>query len=85
MRYVILLSAVMNANVPWRRHTHGRFYVQPLKALTGLQQGPVSGSLFTAFYFIFPLTMMLAGTILPKVGPRVCAMGGWISLWQWAG
>jgi len=49
--------------------------VQPIKALTGLQQGPVQVP-FTAFYFIFPLTMMLAGSLLPKIGPRVSAMLG---------
>ena len=74
MRYVILLSAVMmqmclGATYSWS------VYVHPLKTLTGLQQGPVQIP-FTAFYFIFPLTMMMAGTILPKIGPRICAMGG---------
>lgn len=59
-------------------------YVQPLKSLTGLQQGPVQVP-FTTFYFIFPLTMMLAGTILPRIGPRLSAVtggvlfgGGWL-------
>ena len=74
MRYVILLSAVMmqmclGATYSWS------VYVQPLKALTGLQQGPVQIP-FTTFYFIFPLTMMLAGTILPKIGPRLSAIIG---------
>ena len=74
MRYVILFSAVMmqmclGATYSWS------VYVQPLKILTGLQQGPIQVP-FTAFYFIFPLTMMMAGTILPKFGPRICAMGG---------
>ena len=83
MRYVILLSAVMmqmclGATYSWS------VYVQPLKALTGLQQGPVQVP-FTTFYFIFPLTMMFAGTILPKIGPRFSAIiggflfgGGWL-------
>lgn len=59
-------------------------YVQPLKTLTGLQQGPVQIP-FTVFYFMFPLTMMAAGTFLPRIGPRISAMvggllfgGGWI-------
>ncbi|BHH82813.1 MFS transporter [Desulforhopalus sp. 52FAK] len=74
MRYLILLSAVMmqmclGATYSWS------VYVQPIKALTGLQQGPVQVP-FTAFYFIFPLTMMLAGSLLPKIGPRVSAMLG---------
>ncbi|MFT5698972.1 MAG: OFA family oxalate/formate antiporter-like MFS transporter [Desulforhopalus sp.] len=74
MRYLILFSAVMmqmclGATYSWS------VYVQPLKTLTGLQQGPVQVP-FTAFYFIFPLTMMIAGTILPKIGPRISAMTG---------
>jgi len=59
-------------------------YVHTLKDLTGLQQGPVQIP-FTVFYFMFPLTMMSAGTFLPKIGPRISAMlggllfgGGWI-------
>ena len=83
MRYVILLSAILmqmclGATYSWS------VYVLPLKTLTGLQQGPVQIP-FTVFYFMFPLTMMAAGTFLPKIGPRVSAMvggflfgGGWI-------
>ena len=83
MRYVILLSAILmqmclGATYSWS------VYVHPLRALTGLQQGPVQIP-FTVFYFIFPLTMMAAGTFLPKIGPRFCAMtggllfgGGWL-------
>jgi OFA family oxalate/formate antiporter-like MFS transporter len=59
-------------------------YVQPLKALSGLQQGPVQIP-FTVFYFIFPLSMLIAGNMLAKVGTRRSAMiggvlfgGGWI-------
>ena len=50
-------------------------YVQPLKALTGLQQGPVQIP-FTVFYFVFPLTMMITGMLLPRIGPRLCAVAG---------
>ncbi|PHR28110.1 MAG: MFS transporter [Desulfotalea sp.] len=74
MRYVILLSAILmqmclGATYSWS------VYVQPLKTLTGLPQGPTQIP-FTAFYFIFPLTMMMVGTLLPKIGPRVSAMAG---------
>lgn len=74
MRYVILLSAVMmqmclGATYSWS------VYVQPIKTLCSLQQGPVQIP-FTTFYFIFPLTMMLAGTLLPRIGPRVSAVAG---------
>jgi len=83
MRYIILLSAVLmqmclGATYSWS------IYVQPLKALTGLQQGPVQIP-FTVFYFMFPLTMMASGTFMPKIGPGISAMiggvlfgGGWI-------
>ena len=74
MRYLILVSAVLmqvclGATYSWS------VYVQPLKDLTGLAQGPVQVP-FTLFYFIFPLTMMVAGGWLPKIGPRVSAMAG---------
>lgn len=83
MRYVILFSAILmqmclGATYSWS------VYVHPLKTLTGLQQGPVQIP-FTVFYFMFPLTMMAAGTFLPKIGPRISAMiggllfgGGWL-------
>ncbi|MFH0781880.1 MAG: MFS transporter [Pseudomonadota bacterium] len=83
MRYAILLAAVLmqmclGATYSWS------VFVQPLKALTGLQQGPVQIP-FTVFYFVFPLTMMLVGTLLPRIVPRVgaiigglCFGGGWL-------
>lgn len=59
-------------------------YVQPLKELLNLQQGPAQIP-FTVFYFVFPLTMMFTGTLLPKIGPRVSGVvgglffgGGWL-------
>ena len=83
MRYLVLVCAVLmqvclGATYSWS------VYVQPLKALTGLAQGPVQVP-FTVFYFAFPLTMMIAGQFLPRVGPRRSAMtggllfgGGWL-------
>lgn len=74
MRYLILVCAVLmqvclGATYSWS------VYVQPLKSLTGLAQGPVQIP-FTMFYFAFPLTMMIAGQFLPKVGPRRSAVSG---------
>jgi MFS transporter, OFA family, oxalate/formate antiporter len=74
MRYLILVFAVLmqvclGATYSWS------VYVQPLKGLTGLSQGPVQIP-FTVFYFVFPLTMMVAGGFLPKIGPRISAMAG---------
>lgn len=83
MRYAILLAAVLmqmclGATYSWS------VFVQPLKALTGLQQGPVQIP-FTVFYFVFPLTMMIVGTLLPRPVPRISAIlggllfgGGWL-------
>lgn len=74
MRYLILVCAVLmqvclGATYSWS------VYVQPLKTLTGLAQGPVQIP-FTVFYFVFPLTMMVAGGFLPRIGPRRSAMAG---------
>ncbi len=74
--YLILVSAVvmqmcLGATYSWS------VYVQPIRELTGLLQGPVQAP-FTFFYFVFPGTMMLSGTLLPFLGPRRCAMLGGI-------
>lgn len=82
-RYVILIASVMmqiclGATYSWS------VYVHPLRALTGLMQGPVQLP-FTFFYFAFPLTMIFTGQWLPRLGPRRCAVtggllfgGGWL-------
>lgn len=74
MKYLVLLSAVLmqmcfGATYSWS------VYVQPLKVLTGLQQGPVQIP-FTIFYFVFPLVVVITGMLLPRLGPRKCAMVG---------
>ena len=73
-RYLILSSAVvmqmcLGATYSWS------VYVKPLKELTGLSQGPVQLP-FSLFYFAFPATMMLSGTLLPRLGPKRCAVAG---------
>jgi OFA family oxalate/formate antiporter-like MFS transporter len=82
-RYLILAAAVLmqiclGATYSWS------VYVRPLRELTGLLQGPVQLP-FTAFYFIFPATMLFAGSFLHRFGPRLCAItggvlfgGGWL-------
>ena len=74
MRYLILISAILmqmclGATYSWS------VFVQPLKLLTGLQQGPVQIP-FTVFYFTFPAMMIFSGIVLPRLGPRKCAIGG---------
>ena len=82
-RYLILAAAVLmqvclGATYSWS------VYVRPLKEITGLLQGPVQLP-FTIFYFVFPATMLFAGSLLHRLGPRFCAVtggllfgGGWI-------
>ena len=73
-RYLILLSAFLmqmclGATYSWS------VYVHPLKTLTGLSQGPVQLP-FSLFYFAFPATMIFTGSLLPRMGPRRCALIG---------
>lgn len=73
-RYLILIASVvmqmcLGATYSWS------VYVKPLKEITGLLQGQVQYP-FSVFYFVFPTTMILSGSLLPRLGPRVCAMGG---------
>ena len=82
-RYVVLFSAVvmqmcLGATYSWS------VFVQPLREFTGLAQGPVQLP-FSCFYFTFPLTMIVSGSLLGRFGPRRSAMvgaaafgGGWI-------
>lgn len=82
-RYVILVCAVimqmcLGATYSWS------VYVEPLKEITGLWQGTVQFP-FSLFYFAFPATMVLTGTLLSRLGPRRAAVtggvifgGGWL-------
>lgn len=73
-RYRILVAAVLmqvclGATYSWS------VYVRPLRELTGLLQGPAQLP-FTVFYFVFPATMLVTGSLLPRLGPRFCAVAG---------
>jgi OFA family oxalate/formate antiporter-like MFS transporter len=74
-RYLMLVAAVvmqlcLGATYAWA------VFVAPLRELTGLGQGPVQAP-FTAFYVVFPLTTIVAGSLLERLGPRRCAwLGG---------
>jgi MFS transporter, OFA family, oxalate/formate antiporter len=82
-RYRILIAAVvmqmcLGATYAWS------VFVQPLKQVTGILQGAAQLP-FSLFYFAFPATMIVTGTMLPRIGPRRCAMiggmlfgGGWM-------
>ena len=82
-RYLILSAAVvmqmcLGATYAWS------VFVLPLKSATGILQGMVQLP-FSMFYFAFPATMIVTGSLLPRIGPRRCAMtggllfgGGWL-------
>jgi MFS family permease len=82
-RYRILIAAVvmqmcLGATYAWS------VFVLPLKQLAGILQSTAQLP-FSLFYFAFPATMMGTGTLLPRFGPRRCAMiggflfgGGWM-------
>ena len=72
------MQACLGATYSWS------VYVQPLRKLADIAQGPAQIP-FTLFYFVFPLTMMIAGQFLPRIGPRRSAVlggflfgGGWL-------
>lgn len=74
IRFFILAAAVvmqmcLGATYSWS------VYVQSLKDLTGLSQSGAQVP-FTLFYFVFPLSMMVAGRFLPRLGSRKSAMTG---------
>ena len=83
-RYRILAAAVimqmcLGATYAWS------VFVLPLKQMTGILQGTAQLP-FSLFYFAFPATMMVTGTLLPRIGPRRCAVigglvfgGGWMT------
>lgn len=73
-RYWILTAAVvmqmcLGATYSWS------IYVHPLKELTGMLQGTAQLP-FSLFYFAFPATMIFTGSLLPRIGPRFCAVIG---------
>lgn len=82
-RYRILAAAAvmqmcLGATYAWS------VFVLPLKQFTGILQGTVQLP-FSVFYFAFPATMIVTGTLLPRIGPRRCAVtggllfgGGWL-------
>jgi len=82
-RYGILASSLLmqlclGATYSWS------VFVAPLREHTGLSQATVQLP-FTAFYFAFPLTMLFAGTLLQRFGPRACALlGGTVFGCGWA-
>ena len=82
-RYRILLAAVtmqmcLGATYAWS------VFVLPIKQITAIFQSTAQLP-FSLFYFAFPATMIVTGTLLPKIGPRRCAVvggllfgGGWM-------
>ena len=68
-RYRILLAAVamqmcLGATYAWS------VFVLPLKQITSILQSTAQLP-FSLFYLAFPATMIVTGTLLPKIGPLV--------------
>jgi OFA family oxalate/formate antiporter-like MFS transporter len=82
-RYRILAAAVvmqmcLGATYAWS------VFVLPLKQIAAILQSTAQLP-FSLFYFAFPATMIVTGTLLPAIGPRRCAVvggllfgGGWM-------
>jgi OFA family oxalate/formate antiporter-like MFS transporter len=73
-RYRVLIAAVLmslclGATYSWS------VYVPALKQISGLSQGAVQLP-FSVFYVVFPLTTIVSGTLLSRLGPRVSAVAG---------
>jgi OFA family oxalate/formate antiporter-like MFS transporter len=83
MRYLIIPAALcmqicLGATYSWS------VYVQEIKNLLHITQAAAQLP-FSVFYFVFPATMIVSGTIMARIGPRAAAMiggvlfgGGWI-------
>jgi len=74
----VVMQMCLGATYAWS------VFVPPLRGLTGLSQGAAQLP-FSVFYVVFPLAMILSGTLLPALGPRRCAVfggavfgGGWM-------
>lgn len=83
MRYLIIPAALcmqicLGATYSWS------VYVQALKDLLHITQATAQLP-FSVFYFVFPATMIVSGSIMARIGPRASAMlggvlfgGGWM-------
>ena len=83
MRYLIIPAALcmqicLGATYSWS------VYVQSLRDLLHISQAAAQLP-FSVFYFVFPATMLVSGSILARIGPRASAMlggilfgGGWM-------
>jgi MFS transporter, OFA family, oxalate/formate antiporter len=83
MRYLIIPAALcmqicLGATYSWS------VYVQALKDLLHISQTAAQLP-FSVFYFVFPATMIVSGSIMARIGPRASAMlggvlfgGGWM-------
>lgn len=81
--FMILIAAVimqmcLGATYSWN------VFVAPLKATSGLEQGPVQLPL-SIFYVAFPLTVLFSPWLVRSLGPRRCSLigaflfgGGWL-------
>jgi MFS transporter, OFA family, oxalate/formate antiporter len=83
MRYLIIPAALcmqicLGATYSWS------VYVQAIRDLLHITQATAQLP-FSVFYFVFPATMIVSGSIMARIGPRASAMlggvlfgGGWM-------
>ncbi|MFA5864362.1 MAG: MFS transporter [Phycisphaerae bacterium] len=76
LRYLILAASVLMQLCLGSIYAWSVF-VSSLRASTGLGQGPVQIP-YTVFYIVFPLTMLVSGVLLSRIGPRICSVAGGI-------
>lgn len=82
-RYLILLAAVLmqaclGATYSWS------VFVRALRETSGMSQAATQVP-FSVFYLVFPMTVLIGGMLLARLGPRACCMcsgflfgAGWV-------
>jgi len=85
-KYLILAAALLMSLCLGSTYSWSAF-VEPLKSWTGLDQGRIQFP-FNLFYIVFPATLVVAGTLYARLGPRRCAVAGGVLFgggWMLAG
>lgn len=65
----ILMQLCLGATYSWSQ------FATPLKDLFGVELDAVQTP-YTVFYIVFPITLVFAGELLHRIGPRKCALLG---------
>lgn len=65
----VTMQACLGAAYSWS------VFVTPIRDMTAIDQGPAQLPV-TSFFVVFPLMTLFAGTLIGRLGPRVCAVIG---------